>query len=274
MAFRDLKSNTGIISVLRQHILNGNVMQAYILEGPYTADKLSVATSFVQALLCDVAPGEGCGMCPNCISVSNGSHVDVIRVVKSTSKTSEKESIRDADIEEMISRLKGKPFAGNRMIAIVENADKMTLRAANRLLKTLEEPGIGSVIILLSENVYNLPDTILSRCVHLRVLSDENYSNEFSEDAKKAVEIMSQGRGYYILKNMIEKIGTGDDRANMFLDSLEEEYRNELINMSGNIKKKTIYDAIDKIENTRGIINRNGNVKYALKEMAIAIGGL
>lgn len=273
MAFRDHRSNPGVIGTLRQQIENNHVMQAYIFEGPYTADKRSLAISFIQALLCEVAPGEGCGMCPTCISINNDSHVDVINVKKTSSKTSEKESVRDGDIEEMITRLKGKPFAGNRMVAIVEDADKMTLRAANRLLKTLEEPGVGSVIILLSENINNLPDTILSRCVHIRVVSDESYENEYRDMAKKVIDILARGNDYHSIKNMIEKIGKSDEKANMFLDSLEEEYRNELIQLSGRIKRNTIYDAISNIERTRGIINRNGNVKYALKEMTIAIGG-
>ena len=66
-------------------------------------------------------------------------------------------SIKDENMSALQERLKNKPL-GERNIAIVEDADTMTLRAQNRILKTLEEPPSGTVIILLSENTE-------SRCV-------------------------------------------------------------------------------------------------------------
>ena len=52
-------------------------------------------------------------------------------------------------------RLSKKPYYGDRNIAIIKDADTMTAKAQNRLLKTLEEPHPGTVIILLSKNILN-----------------------------------------------------------------------------------------------------------------------
>jgi DNA polymerase-3 subunit delta' len=54
-------------------------------------------------------------------------------------------------------------------VAVVYPADSMTVQAANSLLKTLEEPPAGTVIVLISQSLARLPATIISRCQHIRV---------------------------------------------------------------------------------------------------------
>ena len=61
-----------------------------------------------------------------------------------------------------------KPLEGRRRIFIIDDADKMNEQAANALLKTLEEPSAANIIILVTARPYWLPQTILSRCRHVR----------------------------------------------------------------------------------------------------------
>ena len=77
---------------------------------------------------------------------------------------------------------------GDRNIAVIKDADTLTVRAQNRLLKTLEEPFEGTVIMLLSENRENLLDTIKSRCIMYRL-----------EDTEKAPEEMPGGKAAELL---------------------------------------------------------------------------
>ena len=80
-----------------------------------------------------------------------------------------KASISVDQIRELVDffRLTSHSSAGR--LAIVWPAESMTVNAANSLLKTLEEPPAGSLIILISESVSRLPATIVSRCQRLRV---------------------------------------------------------------------------------------------------------
>lgn len=61
-------------------------------------------------------------------------------------------------------RLANKPLFGTRHICIIDDAHNMQEAAQNCLLKTLEEPPLGSVIILVTDNPSVLLPTILSRC--------------------------------------------------------------------------------------------------------------
>ena len=63
-----------------------------------------------------------------------------------------------------------KPYMGNRKVAIIDDADSMNVEGANSLLKTLEEPGSGTVLMLLSDQPHRLPATVRSRCQRVRGL--------------------------------------------------------------------------------------------------------
>ena len=70
-------------------------------------------------------------------------------------------------IEQVRSLQKGlnlKPLEANRKICLIEEAESMTLGAANALLKTLEEPRGDTLLILLTAYPNRLLETIRSRC--------------------------------------------------------------------------------------------------------------
>lgn len=61
-----------------------------------------------------------------------------------------------------------RPLIGERKICLIDNADRMTIGAANALLKTLEEPPAHSLFLVISSRPAALPATIRSRCQALR----------------------------------------------------------------------------------------------------------
>jgi len=77
-------------------------------------------------------------------------------------------SIGILQIENMQKRLSLKPFSAPYKIAIINDADKMTVHAQNRLLKTLEEPKGQTIIILISSKPETLLETIISRVQPLK----------------------------------------------------------------------------------------------------------
>jgi DNA polymerase III delta prime subunit len=76
--------------------------------------------------------------------------------------------IRTADAEELQEHFNILSHSGLR-IGLIMNADKLTIEAANRLLKTLEEPSGQAIIILTSSRPLSLPSTVLGRCLRWRV---------------------------------------------------------------------------------------------------------
>ena len=68
------------------------------------------------------------------------------------------------DVRNIIEEVNKKPYEGNKKVLILYKCDKMTIQAQNALLKTIEEPPEGVYLILLSDSLETILDTIQSRC--------------------------------------------------------------------------------------------------------------
>ncbi|MGN1144596.1 MAG: hypothetical protein ACI4SU_08505, partial [Anaerovoracaceae bacterium] len=167
MSLNNWKADEKLVTRITGSILAGNVFHAYIIEGDTCVDKLAFAKDMVKAILCTERPGVGCGSCISCRKIDHGNYEDLYFI------ESDGLSVKDEPVFALQEKLKRKPTAGDRNLAIIKDADTMTTRAQNRLLKTLEEPPEGTVIFLLSENKDNLLETIRSRCVTYRLNSLE-----------------------------------------------------------------------------------------------------
>ena len=270
MHFENYAENDRLIKRLEGVIANDCVSHAYILEGPLGADKKSFAEAFIKGILCSRNLGENCGGCSICDKIDHGNLEDLILI------SAESGSIKDADIVKMQDRLKTKPF-GDRNLVIIENADTMTLRAQNRLLKTLEEPPGKTVIFLLSENMENLAQTIQSRCVKYRIdyFGSECYDS-MMEKAAKIAEMAFRRAPFYRIKDEAEDILKDDEKVSTFLDSLEAVYRDMLIKGSKGIslyKDEDIINNIHAVESAGRKIRQGMSAPYALKKLFLTIGG-
>ena len=91
---------------------------------------------------------------------------------------------------DLISRIQVSPQVSHRKAAVVYEADRMNVAAANIFLKTLEEPPASTTIILLTTRPYALLPTIRSRCLHFR-FTDEGH--EALADSEPATRELWQG---------------------------------------------------------------------------------
>ncbi|NCB03096.1 MAG: hypothetical protein EOM67_13180 [Spirochaetia bacterium] len=196
-------------------------------------------------------------------------------------------SVKDEDVQVLQVSLGKKAFFGDRNIAIIEDADTMTLRAQNRLLKTLEEPPGKATIVLLSENIENLLPTILSRCIVFSLneekdLKDEGY-NLSVEMADKVGNMLIEAKPFYEINAILADVLKDRDKAYKFLAALELWFRDLLLALSAGIgtatlKKKgqlirssKIYLIVSLIEEAKRDLDRNINIGYALKSMVLRI---
>lgn len=270
MHFQNYDENKNLIDRLDNIIENDIVSHAYIFEGPGYVDKKSFADSFIKGILCPVNDGENCGRCGICSKIDHGNHEDVIDIEASGS------SIKDADIVRMQESLKSKPF-GDRHIVVIENSDTMTLRAQNRLLKTLEEPPGKTVIILLSENMENLIPTIQSRCVKYRINHPGNDGCGFMlEKAEKIAWMALDREPFYRLKKEVEDVLKDKEETAALLDGLQITFRNMIVNRNKGIslyKDEDIIRNIHAAETARRRIKEGVSPAYAIKDLLIKIGG-
>lgn len=271
MIFEDIRGkNKRAIDMLCHCAATGKVSHAYLIEGDISTDKVNIAKCFAKAILCREHRGQGCDECVICNKIEHGNYEDIFLVEK------KENSIKDADISELQERLKMRPL-GERNIAIIKDADTMTAWAQNRLLKTLEEPPEGTVIMLLSENAESLLQTIISRCTVVRLVYHEDYSaSGMYELAQNIADSLIAQKSFYEVKKLLEDVCKDRENAFAFLDALENVYG--MIATSDDERsrlfpKAYIYNAVSLIEEARSDIRRNIAVGYAIKNLMIKIGG-
>lgn len=139
----------------------GRLPHALLLAGPAGLGKTRFAERLVHWLLCAAPTGDGaCGQCKSCRLLAAGSHPDYTRV----SPLEPGKPIRVDQIRELGVYLAGTSQFGGHKIALLDPAERMNVNAANSLLKTLEEPPAGSLLLLVTAMPSRLPATVRSRC--------------------------------------------------------------------------------------------------------------
>lgn len=139
---------------------------ALLLCGPAGLGKREFARRFVRGLLCtEAVGGEACGHCRGCQLADAGTHPDIVELTFGLRKdrTPRTEIVVD-QIRELSARLAMRSQLGGWQVVTVDPADAMNAAAANALLKTLEEPAAQTMLILLADAPWRLPQTIRSRC--------------------------------------------------------------------------------------------------------------
>lgn len=262
-----------IVDRLGEAIRNGRVSHAYIIEGDRMSGKEGFAKEFAKAILCTDKPGVGCDNCKHCRMIDANTYRDIYYVA------SDERSVKDKDIEEIQERLANLPMEdGDRNIAFIYDCDSMTTRAQNRLLKSLEEPHPGTVIMLLSENSDNLLPTVKSRCQTIRLYSTGNREAEPEEqqyiDLAKTMVGMVKNKAYFFeIKDALESV-KDKKSALLFLDAFEREIRNYMVEgTSESITPKRAVNIIEHIEKSRRDIRYNIKERNTLRDLMLKIGG-
>ncbi|MGH2893927.1 MAG: AAA family ATPase [Solirubrobacteraceae bacterium] len=133
---------------------------AYLFHGPGGAGKRAAARALAAELL---AEGEADPESARA-RVMSGAHPDLTWVVPSGAH-----EILVSDIDEpVISAASKTPFESSRRVFVIERADELGDEAANRMLKTLEEPAAFVHLILLTDRPGEILPTIRSRCQTVR----------------------------------------------------------------------------------------------------------
>lgn len=271
MSLSNWKSDEKLVQRIASAIQTGKVFHAYIIEGDTCVDKAAFARDMLKAVLCKERPGYGCDRCVICRKIDHGNYEDLYLV------QSDGLSVKDEAVFGLQEKLKRKPSAGERNLAVIQDADTMTPRAQNRLLKTLEEPPEGTMILLLSENKENLLETIRSRCVCFRLNSLE--SGLDSETVKGASEILDgllDGENFYTMKEILGMHMKSREDAFQLLDGMERLYRDLLVGKDSRgslLKKEDILRHIGLIEEARRDLVMKVNYSYAMKNLILKIGG-
>lgn len=132
----------------------------WLLTGPPGSGRSTAARAFAAALEC---PQGGCGQCHECRTALDGSHADV--EIVSTAGL----SIQVRQARELAVLAQSRPSVGTWRVIVIEDVDRLTERAADALLKALEEPVARTVWLLCAPSLEDVIITIRSRSRHVRL---------------------------------------------------------------------------------------------------------
>jgi DNA polymerase-3 subunit delta' len=168
----DLIGQDRVVEVLRRAVGSraegGNtraMTHAWLFTGPPGSGRSNAARAFAAALQC---PSGGCGECNTCITVLSGAHPDVTLV------RTEQLSIGVDEVRELVRRAAMSPTMGRLQVLVIEDADRVTERGADALLKSIEEPAPRTVWLLCAPNAEDLVATVRSRCRRVELSTPTN----------------------------------------------------------------------------------------------------
>jgi DNA polymerase III subunit delta' len=192
--FKELIGQNLAVELLSQAIIKKRIAPAYLFTGPTGVGRTLAAKCFSEVLICaDISAS-----CQVSIQkrVQTGNHPDLLWVqptyldrgkyftvseaAAEGLKRKASPQIRIEQIREIIQFLSRSPLEASRSIVVIEEAQTMTEAAANALLKTLEEPGQATLILIAPQD--SLLPTLVSRCQYIP------FFRLSAEDMKRALQ--------------------------------------------------------------------------------------
>lgn len=180
MALKDVIGQGRALRILFGTLKRNRIPSSILMSGESGIGKKFTAINYAKAINCmEAIDFDCCDKCPSCKKIDSATHPDVLIITLenvedmfSLKPKEGKDKNRYEFSVEFIRRLEEfiylKPYEGRKKVIIIDDADALNVSAANAFLKTLEEPPLDSLIILISSNLERLPDTIRSRCVNVR----------------------------------------------------------------------------------------------------------
>lgn len=289
------------LSQIELDLESGNLSHAYLLAGPNSVGKYTVANKFAGILQCK---NNFCHKCNTCIQVTKGSHIDTIEI------KDDGESIKIDDVRKLTERL-NMTSQSSYCVTIIQSIERMTIAAANSFLKTLEEPPQNTIFILTTNNIRELLPTIVSR---VRTVAFSTVSFEYLTEklavlypdsdkemirqvalfslgkTGKAVHLMENPesfsnyfkvyrdvQGFLDHRNLADRFAYVDELFNdskqidVFFNILTNVLRSKLLDESLYSKQKKHINSLLKISETGILLKQNVNLRLALENLMLSL---
>ena len=227
------------------HIIKNNkISHAYIIElEDYEKDMIDVY-DFIKMILLEKTHSELESVSDNIIKfIDNNSYSD-IKVIEP-----EGNNIRKKQLLDLQREYSNKSLSGSKRIYVIKNAEKMNQASGNTLLKFLEEPEDDIVALLLTNNRYNIIETIISRCQILS-LKEADILDEEEEKLLEFLEFVVNPKKFFIkynyfINNYISDKNIAKEKFNSIEKTIIEYLNNQYFGDNFNEKINSILDKVD-----------------------------
>jgi len=205
---------------VRQLFNNGKLPHALIVNGVKGIGKLHFASSVAQLVLChDQQESGACLKCRSCQLFSSSGHPDLYHLAPEDGV----EQIKVDQVRNLSEFMQSTAQQGGYRVVILDPAEAMNISAANALLKTLEEPGKNSLLLLLSNQLGQVMPTIKSRCQRIdcplpeRSVGVQWLMQQLSLEHAAATQLLSVVHGAPLLGLSFKERGEQSLRAEFFV---------------------------------------------------------
>ena len=163
--------------IIKNTLNKKHFAHAYLIETNGYGACFDFALTFAKLLLC---PYEECINCMQCKMIDDNNFPE-LKIINPDGNGIKKEQL--TELQEEFNK---KSIVGNKKVYIINKAEKLNVNSANTILKFLEEPQEGIIAILITNNIYQLLDTIISRCqiISLNGQVDLENKNTFNKIAQ------------------------------------------------------------------------------------------
>lgn len=194
-----------VYKTLVNQINNNKYSHAYLFESNGNPDTFSLVLGFAKALLCHnkYTNNSKCNNCSICHRIDNNIFSD-LKIIEPDGLWIKKEQL-----DELQKEFSVKSLESDKKVYIINNAERLNTQAANSILKFIEEPEEGIIAILITNNVYQLLSTIVSRC--------------------QIISLSKQQEKTSFILNIEEDLETNLQTINNFVKYLEKEKLNTII---------------------------------------------
>lgn len=257
---------------------------AYLFTGPRGAGKTTAARLVAKLFNCTKPTktgepastrssnrGEPCGKCDQCLSIANGTNIDVLEMDGASNRGID-------EIRELRDRIHLSPAVAVYKVYIIDEVHMLTTEAFNALLKTLEEPPAHAVFVLATTDPQKIPVTVQSRCMGIsfakagtgeiahalsRIVAAEKIT--ITDEAMELIASHTDGSFRDAVKTLEQvsfikgKISPGDVRA--VLSIVDEESLALFIDA---LNKKNIHEALGAIE---GAMTKGYDIKMFMTQV-------
>lgn len=160
--------------LLKNATKKNKTSHAYLFESNGYSNTLDIAVAFAKFLICpnNYSNEKECETCSICKRIDDNSFSE-IKIINPDGLWIKKEQLENLQFE-----FSKKAVETNKKVYIINQAEKLNINAANSILKFLEEPEENIIGILITENIYQLLDTIVSRCQIISLNKNKDFYNE------------------------------------------------------------------------------------------------
>lgn len=205
---------------------SGQTGQSYIFSGDSIEELKIFVHDWVQTIVCtELTPTGACGECRNCLLIESKNYSELFTL----EPASKSRTILVNDLREFQGRFFYKSDSKTKKIGIIVEADRMQVAAQNAFLKTLEEPPVDTVFLLLTTRIDALLNTIKSRCRLVSLIENKvEYDSSLMELISPVLTSLQgkdgAGKALAVCDEVKAVFATLRKKAQTEIDALAEEF--------------------------------------------------